>query len=86
LAAGVRAVRGDFPAGSAVRVLGPGEVILGVGLCNYSSSELESVKGLHSDQIAARLGGKDLAEVIHRDNLVVFDLGEEEEVACLLNT
>lgn len=73
LAAGVRDVRGDFPAGSAVRVLGPGEVILGVGLCNYSSSELERIKGLHSDQIVACLGGAECAEVIHRDNLVVFD-------------
>ncbi len=86
LAAGVRGVRGDFEAGSAVRVLGPGDCILGVGLCNYSSAEMERIKGLHTDQIAARLGRKESDEVIHRDNLVVFDLAEEEEVACLLNS
>ncbi len=84
LAAGVRQVHGDFSAGQAVRVLGPGDVILGVGLTNYSSGELEAIKGLHSPEIAARLGREDAPEVIHRDDLVVFDLDEEEEVACLL--
>ena len=85
LAAGVREVRGSFEAGSAVKVLGPGGVILGVGLCNYSSRELEAIKGLHSDQIRRRLGRPNHHEVIHRDNLVVFDLDEEESLACLLS-
>ncbi len=84
LAAGIREVRGDFAAGQAVRVLGPGEVILGVGLSGYDSGELEQIKGLRSHQIEERLGYKDSDEVIHRDNLVVFDLEEEEEVACLM--
>ncbi|MBI4800161.1 MAG: glutamate 5-kinase [Desulfarculus sp.] len=86
LAAGVRELRGDFAAGQAVRVIGPGGVILGVGLTAYSSEDLRKIKGLRSDQIEARLGHKDSDEVIHRDDLVVFDLEEEEEVACLLNT
>ncbi|MFH1059770.1 MAG: glutamate 5-kinase [Pseudomonadota bacterium] len=84
LAAGVREVRGEFNAGQAVRVLGPGGVILGVGLVNYASADLERIKGLKSGRIAARLGRPGAAEVIHRDDLVVFDLEEEEEVACLL--
>jgi glutamate 5-kinase len=67
-----------------VRVLGPGGVILGVGLTNYASDELERIKGLKSGRIAARLGRPGAAEVIHRDDLVVFDLEEEDEVACLL--
>jgi glutamate 5-kinase len=87
LAAGVIAVRGVFPAGQAVKVLGPGEAILGVGLVNFDSGELEAIKGLHTDRIAARLGREDHhPEVIHRDNLVVFGLDEEEEVACLLKS
>ena len=85
LAAGIREVRGHFAAGQAVRVLGPGEVILGVGLSAYSSEDLCKIKGLRTDQIEACLGHKDCDEVIHRDDLVVFDLEEEEEVACLLN-
>lgn len=86
LAAGVREVRGDFNPGSAVKVLGPGDCILGVGLCNYSSGDLRSVMGLRSEQIAQRLEREQADEVIHRDNLVVFDLDEEESVACLLSS
>ena len=85
LAAGVKEVRGEFPKGGAVKVLGPGDCILGVGLCNYSSEDLDAIKGLHSDEIAGRLGRKEADTVIHRDNLVVFDLAEEESLACLLN-
>lgn len=85
LAAGVRQVRGDFAAGQAVRVVGPDGVILGVGLVAYSSEDLGKIKSLRTDQIEARLGHNDSDEVIHRDDLVVFDLEEEEEVACLLN-
>ena len=84
LAAGVREVRGSFEQGSAVKVLGPGDCILGVGLSNYSSGELEAIKGLRSEHISERLGRMAPDEVIHRDNLVVFSLDEEESVACLL--
>jgi len=86
LAAGIRQVRGDFLGGAAVRVVGPGEVVLGVGLTNYSSEELGLIKGLRSQEIESRLGYKDYDEVIHRDNLVVFDLEDEESVACLLSS
>lgn len=85
LAAGIVEVRGPFPAGAAVRVLGPGNCILGVGLSNYPSQEIEKIKGIHSDLIAQKLGHQAVSEVIHRDNLVVFGLDEEESVACLLN-
>lgn len=86
LAAGIRQVRGDFLGGAAVRVLGPGEAVIGVGLTNYSSEELTVIKGLRSQEIESRLGYKDYDEVIHRDNLVVFDLEDEESVACLLSS
>ncbi len=85
LAAGVREVRGPFRAGEAVRVLGPGDCILGVGLVNYDSDRLEQIKGLRSSQIPAPRGKNGPREVIHRDDLVVFDLEEEESVACLLS-
>ena len=86
LAAGIRQVRGDFLGGAAVRVVGPGEVVLGVGLTNYSSEELAIIKGLRSQEIESRLGYKSYDEVIHRDNLVVFDQRDEESMACLLSS
>ena len=85
LAAGIREVHGPFEAGDAIRVLGPGEVVLGVGLTNYSSADLELIKGLRSEYFEQILGRKDSDVVIHRDNFAVFSLDEEESLACLLN-
>lgn len=84
LAAGVRQVTGPFEAGAAVRVLGPDGAVLGIGLSNYSSNDLEKIKGLRSSEIEKCLGHKDFDEVIHRDNLAVFTGDEEESLACLL--
>jgi glutamate 5-kinase len=43
-----------------------------VGLANYSSAEVEKIKGLHTDSIADILGFKESDEVVHRDNLVLL--------------
>ena len=86
LAAGVVEVRGSFQEGEAVRVLGPGNCILGVGLVNYGSDQMEAIKGLKSSQIVNNQTNREPGEVIHRDNFAVFDLGEEESLACLMNT
>jgi len=42
------------------------------GLVNYSSAELEQIKGLKTEAIEKLLGHKNYDEVIHRDNLVVL--------------
>ncbi|MBI5125752.1 MAG: glutamate 5-kinase, partial [Planctomycetes bacterium] len=42
------------------------------GLSNYSSKELEKIKGQPSSQIAKLLGTKPYDEVVHRDNLVLL--------------
>ncbi len=85
LAVGISKVRGSFPSGGTVRVLGPDQRILGVGISNYSSRELEQIKGLHSGEIHELLGDETKDEVIHRDNLAIFGAEEEENVACLFN-
>ena len=41
------------------------------GLTNYSSAELERVKGLKSEKISQVLGHRPYEEVIHRDNLAL---------------
>ena len=85
LPVGISRVKGSFPAGVAVRVLGPDQSILGVGISNYSSSDLELIKGLHTGEIHEVLGDEIKDEVIHRDNLVIFGAEGEESVECLLN-
>ncbi|MFH1594387.1 MAG: glutamate 5-kinase, partial [Candidatus Omnitrophota bacterium] len=42
------------------------------GLTNYSSKEIERIKGLKTGAIEAALGYKDHDEVVHRDNLVIL--------------
>lgn len=72
LAAGIKAVKGDFSAGDALKVLNPEGALLAIGLSNYGCQELELIKGLRSRQIAQTLGRSDVPEVIHRDNLVLL--------------
>jgi glutamate 5-kinase len=46
------------------------------GLSNYSSAEIQKIKGKKTDRIEAELGYNDHDEVVHKDDLVV--LCEEE--------
>lgn len=70
LPGGVTAVEGTFEPGALVRVV-CGEHHIGVGLTNYSSEELERIKGLRRVEVAAALGDAHYPEVIHRDNLLI---------------
>lgn len=69
LCSGIIEVDGKFKIGDVVRILGRDKKELGRGLINYSSEEVEQIKGLQSRQIKSKLGYKDYEEVIHRDNL-----------------
>ena len=70
LPGGVTKVSGPFPKGALVSVVHAGESI-GVGLSNYSSQELDRIKGLKRFEVAAVLGDAHYPEVIHRDNLLL---------------
>jgi len=70
LPSGVRGVEGRFEAGDVVALVSGDEFAR--GLTNYSSSELERVKGLKTSEIEAALGHKPADEVIHRDNLALW--------------
>ena len=70
LPGGIRAVEGIFEPGALVRVM-CGEHHIGVGLTNYSSEDLERIKGLRRLEVAAILGNAHYPEVIHRDNLLL---------------
>lgn len=72
LAAGIAAVHGDFEAGDAITIQDSAGHDIARGLANYSSGDLGAIKGLKSQDIAAKLGRKDFDEVIHRDNLVIL--------------
>jgi glutamate 5-kinase len=71
LAAGIVATQGDFQKGDVVALCDAEGKVIARGLSNYSSSEIERIKGVRSDRIAQILGHRPYEEVIHRDNLAI---------------
>lgn len=70
LAIGIRECGGTFQKGDVISLRGPEGDEFARGLCNYSSVEVERIKGLKSDAIAAALGYCSYQEVVHRDNML----------------
>ncbi|WP_428353258.1 glutamate 5-kinase [Methyloprofundus sp.] len=71
LAVGIKAVEGHFSRGELVVCIDSAGVEVARGLVNYTSAEIEQIKGCASSQFANILGYSDDEEVIHRDNLVL---------------
>ena len=72
LPSGVRDIRGSFGAGECVRCVDDRGREFARGLVNYSSQELQKIKGSHSGKIESILGYKAYDEIIHRDDLVLL--------------
>ena len=68
---GVVMVKGEFKEGAAVSFKSNDGEMIGTGLVNYNSYDINLIKGLKTSQIEACLGYKHYDEVIHRDNLVL---------------
>ncbi len=73
LPSGIVNVEGEFGQGAAVHFKTHKSQPLGIGLVNYTSSEIRAIQGLKTAQIKDRLGAKPYDEVIHRDNLVITE-------------
>jgi glutamate 5-kinase len=67
----LKQVQGRFETGACVRCLDGDGREFARGLVNFSSAELDKIKGLHSSKIEAALGYKPADVVIHRDDLVL---------------
>ena len=72
LAAGIQRIEDKCQRGDIVNIYDPQGVHIGCGISNYSSADIEVIKGAHSEQIATLLGYDYGAEVVHRNNLVIF--------------
>ena len=71
LASGVRQVRGRFDAGAFVALADESGTEFARGLCNFSSLDLQRIRGLRSAEAARTLGQGRVREVVHRDHLVL---------------
>lgn len=75
LAAGVTAVDGDFEAGDPVEVTNADGQIIARGMVNFSSEELPAMFGATTEELGTRLGNDYRKEVIHRNDLVLTQVG-----------
>ena len=72
LPAGVLKTEGEFHRGDIVDLLDERGKRIGCGIANYSSSDLATIAGKHSDKIGSLLGYDYGDEVIHRNNMVII--------------
>ncbi len=77
LPVGIKGVQGNFRVGAPVKMISENEEIIGVGLTNYTASEVRKIMGRPSSEIESILQYKAYDEVIHRDNLVITYEGGE---------
>ena len=72
LPAGITEVRGLFRRGDVITVVGKTGRSLAVGIANYGSEDISTIKGAHSERIGELLGRDFGDEAIHRNNMVVL--------------
>ncbi|MBK5191379.1 MAG: glutamate 5-kinase [Methanosarcinales archaeon] len=72
LPSGIIAVEKEFRSGDTVSILDTEGVEFAKGISNYSSSDIEKIKGMQSKDIEHILGRKDYAEIVYRGNLVLL--------------
>jgi glutamate 5-kinase len=71
LPSGIMKIEGTFEVGDYIRCLDSRGNRVAKGLTNYSSEDLDRIRGKKTSEIEKILGYKYSDEVIHRDNLVV---------------
>jgi len=77
LPSGVTAVEGSFEEGDLVQVCGPEGREIARGLVRYAAQELQQIQGKKTREVPALLGRRESYEVIHRDDMVVVEEGED---------
>jgi glutamate 5-kinase len=72
LSVGVKKVEGRFKPGDLVSIMSMNQGLIGKGLVEYNSEELQKIAGAKVGDIKRILGQKTSDEVVHRDNMVVL--------------
>ncbi|MDP2898907.1 MAG: glutamate 5-kinase [bacterium] len=72
LSVGVKKVEGRFKPGDLVSIVSMNQGLIGKGLVEYNSEELQKIAGAKVGDIERILGQKTSDEVIHRDNMVIL--------------
>ena len=72
LPAGIVSVHGSFVSGDPVDLVDAEERLVARGLVNYDATEIPSLAGRSTRELARELGSSYEREVVHRDDLVVL--------------
>jgi glutamate 5-kinase len=72
LPVGVSKVSGLFEKGDTIDITGPDGKVFAKGVTNYSSLEINKIKGFDSRRIEEKLGYCKYREVVFRDNMVLL--------------
>ncbi len=72
LPSGIKRVFGGFSRGDIINIEDEDGILIAKGITNYDSSEIEKIKGEHSNKITEFLGYKYSNDVVHIDNMVVL--------------
>jgi glutamate 5-kinase len=72
LAAGVRAVSGQFERGDVLDIAGPDGMVIARGLAEYPAGDALAIRGLGRDAQADALGYAPRSAMVHRDHLVLL--------------
>ena len=70
---GVISCSGEFSRGEIVAIVSGEDEIIGVGITNYSMTDISEIQSLNSSDIKKMLGHYYGDEIVHRDNLVLLD-------------
>lgn len=73
LPSGVTDAVGQFERGDAIKVINRDGEEFARGIANYNPQEVNQIKGCQTDEIFDILGYRDFDEIIHRDNMVVYN-------------
>ncbi|MBU0583444.1 MAG: glutamate 5-kinase [Alphaproteobacteria bacterium] len=79
LPAGIRLVSGAFSRGDTVAILSPEGREIARGLVAYDATDAVRIAGLKTAEISAVLGYEARSAMVHRDDLVVSRVGEDEK-------
>jgi glutamate 5-kinase len=72
LPSGITGMEGEFKRGECIEIDNIHDRMIARGITNYSSSDINKIKGLKSIDIEKKLGYKYTEEIIHRDNMVII--------------
>jgi glutamate 5-kinase len=73
LSVGISSVINTFERGAVVQLISPEGIPIAVGLTNYSSAEINKLIGLKTHQIEECLGYTCGDEIVHRDNIALYN-------------